>query len=120
MRQRLPSFFLMKKTGEATGDLDRHICWPPVKHKTLEVLNAFSMMGQNLQMVLAASQMASHPGSQGLSHHPTDQKKFTASFLEIQGNGQEKEESSSVTSFTALEAINEENEELGSLSGKEN
>jgi len=27
MRQRLPSFFLMKKTGEAMGDLDRHIRW---------------------------------------------------------------------------------------------
>jgi len=35
---------------------------PPVKSEISEVLNAITMMGQNLQMVLSASQMASRPG----------------------------------------------------------
>src|SRR5882672_4913161 len=34
---------------------------PPVKSEISEVLNAITMMGQNLQMVLSASQMASCP-----------------------------------------------------------
>src|SRR5882724_1323990 len=43
---------------------------PPVKSEMSEVLNAFAMMGQNLQKVMTASQSNSHPGHQGYAHQP--------------------------------------------------
>src|SRR5882672_7732863 len=50
---------------------------PPVKSEISEVLNAITMMGQNLQMVLSASQMASRPGPQGFSSQPAGQSDFS-------------------------------------------
>src|SRR5882672_729103 len=50
---------------------------PPVKSEISEVLNAITMMGQNLQIVLSASQMASRPGPQGFSSQPTGQSDFS-------------------------------------------
>src|SRR5882672_7089285 len=49
----------------------------PVKNEISEVLNAITMMGQNLQMVLSASQMASHPGPQGFPSQPAGQPDFS-------------------------------------------
>src|SRR5882672_8127782 len=50
---------------------------PPVKSEISEVLNAITMMGQNLQMVLSASQMASHPGPQGFPSQLAGQSDFS-------------------------------------------
>src|SRR5882724_9956371 len=41
-----------------------------MKHEMLEVLNAIAMMGQNLQMVMSASQSNSCPGPQKCPHQP--------------------------------------------------
>jgi len=51
---------------------------PPMKSEMSEVLNAIAMMGQNLQMVMSASQSNSCPGPQGFAHQP-------ASFPSSQG-----------------------------------
>src|SRR5882672_6715049 len=50
---------------------------PPIKSEISEVLNAITMMGQNLQMVLSASQMASRPGPQGFPSQPAGQSDFS-------------------------------------------
>ena len=54
----------------------------------------------------------------GLSTPIGDQESFTAKFLKIQSQGQVKEGSLSVTSFSPLEVVNEENKELSSLSSE--
>src|SRR5467141_3819396 len=50
---------------------------PPVKSEILEVLNTITMMGQNLQMVILASQIGSHPGPQGFPSQPASQSNFS-------------------------------------------
>jgi len=48
---------------------------PPVKTEISEVLNAITMMGQNLQMAMTA-QMTSHPGPQTFQNAPARQANF--------------------------------------------
>src|SRR5882724_10810430 len=41
---------------------------PAIKSEMSEVLSAIAMMGQNLQVVMSASQSNSQPGPQGFAH----------------------------------------------------
>src|SRR5882672_10798672 len=50
---------------------------PPIKSEISEVLNAITMMGQNLQMVLSASQLGSRTGPQGFPSQPVGQSDFS-------------------------------------------
>src|SRR5882672_6975423 len=50
---------------------------PPVKSEISEVLNAITMMGQNLQMVISASQIGSRTGPQGFPSQPVGQSGFS-------------------------------------------
>src|SRR5882672_8783886 len=50
---------------------------PPIKSEISEVLNEITMMGQNLKMVISASQIASRPGPQGFLSQPAGQSDFS-------------------------------------------
>jgi len=53
----------------------------PMKSEISEVLEAITMMGQNLQRVLTAPQRAPHLGTQDFPYQLPDQASFTANLL---------------------------------------
>ena len=92
----------------------------PVKSKISEVIEAITIIGQNLQKVLTESQMAPHLGIQDFPYQSANQTSFTANLLKIHSQGKTKERRESVTSPTSPEFIVKKKQELSSRGGKEN
>src|SRR5882672_1193490 len=63
--------------SSASTSFRSHPSAPPVKSEISEVLNAITMMGQNLQMVILASQIGSRTGPQGFPSQPVGQSNFS-------------------------------------------
>src|SRR5882672_181426 len=62
----------------SASTLFRSLPWaPPMKSEISEVLNAITMMGQNLQMVISASQIGSRTGPQGFPSQLAGQSDFS-------------------------------------------
>jgi len=72
-------------------------------------------MGQNLQRLLMAPQMAPH---QDFPHQSADQASFTANLLQIQSQEKIGDRRVNVTSSIPPEVIHKKEQELGSLSRK--
>ena len=104
----------MVQEKQALGSLSAAL----MKSETSEVLQAITILGQNLQRVLMAPQRTSHLGNQDFLYHLANQASFTANFLEIQSQDKIGHRRANVTSPTPLEVILKKKQELSSLGRK--
>jgi len=89
-----------------------------MKSEISKVLQAITMMGQNLQRVLMAPQMAPHLRTQDFPYQLANQESFTANLLEIQTQEKIGDRRVNVTSPTSPKVILKKEQEFSSLSRK--